>query len=932
MTTLPQVREHINAADFQTIAAFLPPAGDGRTLAVSANEKAVVLRGKRVVDMFSGGAKPVQRNDEAVVASLRRYQLIIGFGDCSHSGYNLSPTRIHAARPAFRIADGEEIRSMIVAVSFALDRDDRSNVEKLMAVGAASADAITVADLAAGLPELPQFIQTLIAIQSFDGPSIKTADPDRIAAIERQILLAADGMLREYGVLSDGATMNVIATSRDAELSLPEKEREANAEHRLKLARLQREDERLERQIQSMEKRLETERIAHQTEKMRTEIMQERLEQSRIQAEIERIDPRMGAASANGKPRMGGGANVPALTREELAEVNGKDGEGRTRLHRTAVMGDTALARALTDAGADVAIEDKNGNTPLHLAAANGRTQTAQALIDAGANLDAGDDRDNTPLHKAAAWGGSIETTQALIDAGANLDAQNDDGKTPLHNAASPYSDRRTEMARTLIDAGANLEIRDNDGDTPLHEAMEGQGGMGVAQALITAGANLDAKYNDGDTLLHKAVYRGETEAAQMLIAAGANLDARNDHGTPLHSAASANGDRTEMARTLIAAGANIDAGDNDGDTPLHEAAGGQSGMGVAQVLIDAGANLDAQNHNGKTPLHNAASANSDRTEMAQMLIDAGANLDAGDNDGDTPLHEAAGGQDGMKVAQILIAAGANVNAHGKDGGTPLHQAVSNKSASTLEITRALIAAGADIHAKDKDGKKPLHQAVGKEGAGLETAKALIAAGANPLAADNKGDTPLSAISVVRSKGRRHRALNLAPSDGWDDPMWQVLSSTADKYMQLHLVATMDIFAETVQELIDAGLNVDDKDTGTGSNTPLHTAAHMGKTETLQALIAAGANLNAVNENGDTPLHIAARMGKTKTAQALITAGANLDAKDKDGKTPLDRAKAGRKRKTVWALIDAGADIHNNGASHLNMTAKTSWLGRLFSR
>ena len=289
---LPQIRDHINAADFQTVAAFLPPAGEGRTLAVSANEKAVILRGGRVVDMFSGGAKPIRENDEAAIASLRKYQLIIGFGDCSDSHYNLSPTRIHASRPAFRIADGEEIRSMIVAISFALDRNDRTNVEKLMAVNAASADAITVADISASLPKLPQLIRVLIAGEKFDAPSIKTADPDLIAGIERQIMFAADGMLREYGALSDGAALNVIATSRDAELSLPEKDREANAEHRLKLANLHREDERLERQVQAMEKRLETERIARQTEMMRTEIMEERLKQSRIQSEIERLDPR----------------------------------------------------------------------------------------------------------------------------------------------------------------------------------------------------------------------------------------------------------------------------------------------------------------------------------------------------------------------------------------------------------------------------------------------------------------------------------------------------------------------------------------------------------------------------------------------------------------------------------------------------------------
>ena len=519
-TLLPQVREHINAADFQTVAAFLPPAGEGRTLAVSANEKAVILRGGRVVDMFSGGAKPVQRNDEAVIASLRKYQLVIGFGDCSDSHYNFSPTQIHASSPAFRIADGEEIRSMIVAVSFALDKDDRSNVEKLMAVSMANAGAITVADLAASLPDLPQFIQTLIAIQNFDGTSIKTADPKRIAGIERQILLAADGMLREYGVISDGAALNVIATSRDAELSLPEKDREANAEHLLKLANLHREDGRLERQIQSMEKRLETERIARQTEMMRTEIMEERLKQSRIQSEIERIDPRMGAASANGEPisppatadappaqsggnppRMGdtrmspSDANLPAYIREALANMHVKDKDGKTKLHIAAENGDTKMAKALTDAGADVTASDDVRGTPLHNAAENGHTETAKALLAAGADFNAKDNYGRTPLHRAAI-NGHTETAQALIAAGAYVNAKDRRGVdsadfTPLDYAAM---NGHTETAKVLIAAGADVNASDDVvGVTPLHLAAE-SGHTETAQALLAAGADFNAK------------------------------------------------------------------------------------------------------------------------------------------------------------------------------------------------------------------------------------------------------------------------------------------------------------------------------------------------------------------------------------------------------------------------------------------------------
>ena len=612
-TLLPQVREHINAADFQTVATFLPPAGEGRTLAVSANEKAVILRGGRVVDMFSGGSKPIQMNDEAVIASLRKYQLVIGFGDCSDSHYNFSPTQIHASSPSFRIADGEEIRSMIVAVSFALDKDDRSNVEKLMAVSMANAGAITVADLAAGLPDLPQFIQTLIAIQNFDGTSIKTADPKRVAGIERQILLAADGMLREYGVISDGAALNVIATSRDAELSLPEKEREANAEHLLKLVNLHREDGRLERQIQSMKKRLETERIARQAEMMRTEIMEERLKQSRIQSEIERLDPRIGAAPTNGEPisppkttaaptaqsggnpsRGGDDANVPSdanlpdYIRKALANMHVKDADCKTPLHHAAENGDIKMAKALIDAGADVNAKDRLvGKTPLRHAAENGDMKMAKALIDAGADVNA-KDRFFTLLH-IAAGNGHTETAQTLIDAGADVNAKGSRlvDITPLHIATR---NGHMETAQTLIDAGADVNAKDGSfGNTPLHTAA-GNGHTETAQTLIDAGADVNAKDGSfGNTPLHTAAGNGHTETAQTLIDAGADVNAKDRlvGKTPLRHAAE-NGDM-KMAKALIDAGADVNAKDRfTGNTPLHIAArNGHTEM--AQLIRNAG-------------------------------------------------------------------------------------------------------------------------------------------------------------------------------------------------------------------------------------------------------------------------------------------------------------------------------------------------------
>jgi len=60
----------------------------------------------------------------------------------------------------------------------------------------------------------------------------------------------------------------------------------------------------------------------------------------------------------------------------------------------------------------------------------------------------------------------------------------------------------------------------------------------------------------------------------------------------------------------------------------------------------------------------------------------------------------------------------------------------------------------------------------------------------------------------------------------------------------------------------------------------------------IEALIKAGADVSAKNEDGKTPLHKAAVFGNLKGAILLIEAGANLMKKDNFGKTPLDYARS----------------------------------------
>ncbi|KAJ1487973.1 ankyrin repeat-containing domain protein, partial [Baffinella frigidus] len=56
--------------------------------------------------------------------------------------------------------------------------------------------------------------------------------------------------------------------------------------------------------------------------------------------------------------------------------------------------------------------------------------------------------------------------------------------------------------------------------------------------------------------------------------------------------------------------------------------------------------------------------------------------------------------------------------------------------------------------------------------------------------------------------------------------------------------------------------------------------------EMARALVAAGSDKEAKNQNGFTPLHFAARGGSVGVVRALLDSGADFSAKNHDGYTP----------------------------------------------
>ena len=97
---------------------------------------------------------------------------------------------------------------------------------------------------------------------------------------------------------------------------------------------------------------------------------------------------------------------------------------------------------------------------------------------------------------------------------------------------------------------------------------------------------------------------------------------------------------------------------------------------------------------------------------------------------------------------------------------------------------------------------------------------------------------------------------------------------------------------DAVELLLDAGARVNDHSRNAMRVAPLHSALAGRHADIAELLLAAGADVDAVQADGYTPLHEAAQNGDLAMVQRLVTVGANPRARLDDGSTPAESARA----------------------------------------
>jgi ankyrin repeat protein len=229
-------------------------------------------------------------------------------------------------------------------------------------------------------------------------------------------------------------------------------------------------------------------------------------------------------------------------------------------------------------------------------------------------------------------------------------------------------------------------------------------------------------------------------------------------------------------------------------------------------------------------------------------------------------------------------------------GYTLLHVFV--KQGNELAV-RFLLYKGADIDAVTKStGQTSLHLAI--ESLDSTIVSLLLENGADPLVLDNKEMTPFGLaishgdVEAVKTLIEQSINVNCLARGG----------ATPAKPLMLAIEYGKE---KVVDLLIESGAQIEAMDDN-GNTALIKAVGDKRRVQIVKHLLNRGANVHAKNHHGVTPLHVAVQSGSERMVNALLEKQPDLEARTKDGETALLIASKEGFTSILQSLLDNGAE------------------------
>src|SRR5262245_20543470 len=289
-------------------------------------------------------------------------------------------------------------------------------------------------------------------------------------------------------------------------------------------------------------------------------------------------------------------------------------------------------------------------------------------------------------------------------------------------------------------------------------------------------------------------------------------------------------------------------------DARIAEAVKNRDVAGL-RMLIQQGHSVSAPLADGATALHWAV--HWDDEAIVDLLLGAGAPINARNDYGVAPLSLACTNRNDRLVGKLL-AAGADPNIATATGETALMTCSYTGNAAAV---RALVQRGADVNARENNESQTALMWASTQGH-ADVLKILLAAGAD---------------IGLRSRARQHFVCFTTQCGNTGFSRMNENAQTIvprGAYTAL-LFAARRGGVESVKLLLEAGAPIEQQ--GGDGYTPLLVASHSGHAQLTKFLLERGANPNASGA-GYSPLHTAVLRGDLEMVNALIAAGAQVDS------------------------------------------------------